>query len=451
MAVLRYNKVIKYKAEITCDSPLHIGGSEGEKEEILVHPVTNLPFVQASSLAGMFRSAYEKNHKAEEISNLFGSAQQGEGMSCLKFSDGLFDAEDIKIELRPHVKLNRKTGTVANAGGSKSGQKFDMEYLAEGQTFLFDLYVFVQDEDVDGRDAAIKELLARLKSGDMMLGGKKSNGVGKIHLSDLLRKEFDLCNEAQRRLWINEEELTKDDYEVYIDQLPEIEQQAFAYRIEVKAETEGALQVKGIAMNDFGAGVTDSENMKNAKKEYIIPGSSFKGAIRSQMEKIAGYLSKESIIEEAFGKGGESQKEGRRGNLIFADTVIGDSISNDQNVLRHRIRIDKFTGGVFQQGLFSEKNAVGNLDFHIDIVNRNNPDATLGLLLFVLRDLATQTMTLGNGYATGKGFIKVNQIRVLAGKAEKSADITAKDGVLKLEDPQQIIAQAMASLKEVSA
>ena len=169
------------------------------------------------------------------------------------------------------------------------------------------------------------------------------------------------------------------------------------------------------------------------------------------MEKIAGYLLKESIIEEAFGKGGESQEEGRRGNLIFADTVIGDSISNDQNVLRHRIRIDKFTGGVFQQGLFSEKNAVGNLDFHIDIVNRNNPDATLGLLLFALRDLATQTMTLGNGYATGKGFIKVNQIRVLAGKVEKSADITVKDGVLKLEDPQQIIAQAMSSLKEVSA
>ena len=449
MAVLEYDKVIKYKATITCDSPLHIGSSEGGKEEILVHPVTNLPFVQASSLAGMFRSAYEKNHKPQETAQLFGSSAEGEGTSCIKYTDGLFVAEDIKTELRPHVKLDRKTGTVANAGGnSKSGQHFDIEYVAEGQTFSFDIYVFVKGEDVEKRDTAMEELLARLKSGDMMLGGKKSNGVGKIHLSSLLRKEFDLCNESERKLWIQEEDLSEAAYEEYIDQLPEQEMQAFAYRIEIQAETEGAVQVRGIAMDEFGAGATDSKNMQNANKDYIIPGSSFKGAIRSQMEKIAGYLKRQNIIEEAFGKGGESQMEGKRGNLIFSDTIIGDTVSNDQNILRHRIHIDKFTGGVFQQGLFSEKNAIGNPDFHIDIVNRNNPDATLGLLIFALRDLATQTMSLGNGYATGKGFVKVKKIRVIGGD-KKSAEIVEKDGTLKLEDPQQIVAQAIASLKEV--
>lgn len=452
MAVLRYDKVIKYQAEIFCDSPLHIGGSEGDKEEILVHPVTNVPFVQASSLAGMFRSAYEKNHSKSESGELFGSAVQGEGTSCIKISDGLFPTSDIKMELRPHVKIDSRTGSVASAERSNhaAGQKYDIEYLAQGQTFSFEIYVFVEGDDKEGRCVAVEELLARLKCGDMMLGAKKSNGVGKIHLSDLKKKEFNLCEEAGRRAWIQEEELTEDAYEPYINQLPEQEKQSFAYHIEVKGETEGAMQVRGIAMNHFGANAADSENMRNVNNDYIIPGSSFKGAIRGQMEKIAGYLDKKEVIIEAFGEGGQNRKEGKRGNLIFSDTVIGNMMENDQNVLRHRIHIDKFTGGVFQQGLFSEKNAVGNLDFHIDIAKKNQPDATLGLLIFALRDLATQTMSLGNGYATGKGFVKVNEIQITADN-EKIAKITANNGTFELDDPQQIISQAITALKEVSA
>ena len=60
-------------------------------------------------------------------------------------------------------------------------------------------------------------------------------------------------------------------------------------------------------MSKFNGEQLNSENIKNGKMEYIIPGSSMKGAVRSQAEKIAFYLGKqydwnpEIVIENAFG------------------------------------------------------------------------------------------------------------------------------------------------------
>ena len=55
-----------------------------------------------------------------------------------------------------------------------------------------------------------------------------------------------------------------------------------AYDIEVDAKTEGALLVKSIAVSGVGEGVPDSENIKNGKEDYIVPGSSFRGAVRAR-------------------------------------------------------------------------------------------------------------------------------------------------------------------------
>lgn len=54
-AVMKYQKIIKYLVTAVCAQPLHIGSASGEKEEVLVHPTDDRPFIQASSLAGVLR------------------------------------------------------------------------------------------------------------------------------------------------------------------------------------------------------------------------------------------------------------------------------------------------------------------------------------------------------------------------------------------------------------
>ena len=56
MAGLKYDKIVKYLICAKCEGPLHIGSSIGGKEDVLIHPVDKSPFIQASSIAGVFRS-----------------------------------------------------------------------------------------------------------------------------------------------------------------------------------------------------------------------------------------------------------------------------------------------------------------------------------------------------------------------------------------------------------
>lgn len=121
------------------------------------------------------------------------------------------------------------------------------------------------------------------------------------------------------------------------------------------------------------------------------------------MELISKRLNNDSVIENAFGN-----KE-KTGNLLFYDTIVGDREENDKMPLSHRIHIDKFTGGVMQGGLFSEKNVAGELTIHIAIRDKNDPSQTCGLLLMALRDLAIGVMNIGGGYNVGKGIIDVDK------------------------------------------
>lgn len=456
MSVLQYNKVIKYRADVVCDSLLHIGDSNGNKEEILIHPVSGLPYVQASGIAGAFRSACQQLYNADQTDNLFGISAVDENSSnrpsCIRFGDGVFDKENIRFEIRPHLKIDKQTGTVDAARGS--GQKYNMEYLAAGSRFTFDLYLFLQGEDKEGFRQMVEILFSELKCGNIVFGGRKSSGTGKIHLSALYRKEFDLCSETGRKNWMIEETLPLEQYssgiERDLDKADEYKN--YAYQIVVNGETEGAMQIRGIAVTtppDANGSVPDSDNIKNTDGDYIIPGSSFRGAMRGQMEKIAEYLKCQNLIEQSFGKGGEPGENGKTGCLMFSDTVIGDRLGNDRStIVRKRIHIDKFSGGVMHGELFDEKNVFGSVQFKIGIT-REVSDGVPGLVILALRDLAIHTFSLGNGYANGKGFINVSNITICDVQNDKQVQIDIKDQDVKITGCSDIIKGALKELEGV--
>ncbi|MDO4340914.1 MAG: RAMP superfamily CRISPR-associated protein [Eubacteriales bacterium] len=448
MAGLIYDKILRYQVTVQCNGPLRIGNAVGSKEEVLIHPVDHKPFVQASSIAGALKNYY-RSLPETNADALFGSAAD-EDESRVKISDGIFlDNEKfpLKLELRPHVKINRLTGSVdaAKVQGTneKAGQKFNIEYIGTGSafTFTFDVYEIAKND----LKTEVNKIFAGLRDGAVQFGGKKSSGAGNVSLTELKYKAFDLKNAGERKSWIDIED-REPDYEDYIARLPKDNVSSYLYRVVVSGKTEGSVQVKGIAVSDFGKNAPDSENIKNAKEEYIIPGSSFKGTVRSQMEKIAEYMGAQTVIEDTFGVSGKKNTDGRAGNIIFYDTIIGDKKVNEEMAIAHRIHIDKFTGGVFNKGLFSEKNAVGKVEFMIDIKDRNNPDATLGILLLAMRDMAIGMMSVGNGFSTGKGMIAVENISIEKGGDAAKAVLNFKDGK-KIDDPGNLISSALSALK----
>ena len=454
MAVYSYDTIIKYKITAECREPLHIGSGSADPEEILMDPVEGTPFVQASGIAGVFRNYCENTYGQEVSDELFGKRRKENGEeesgSRLKISDGIFEkAAEVRMELRPRVSIDPVTGTCdsSEVKGTerKSGHKFNMGYISAGTEFTFSVYLY----DKEKKDV-MEDLFSAMNQGVILFGGQKSNGCGVVKVKKLLYKEFHMCEKEARNLWYREEELQEKDYEDITAVLSTESKTKNAYEITVTGCTEGELLVKSIAVSGCGEGFPDSENIRNGKGDYIVPGSSLKGAVRAQMEQIEKRLQKSgrgtvSLIENSFGSKGNPEEKGKTGNLLFYDTVVGEQEENDKMPLSHRIHIDKFTGGVMQGGLFSEKNVAGNLTMRIAVRDKNDPEKTCGLLLLALRDLAIGVMNIGSGYNVGKGIIQVDKIFV---KRKDHSEAIIDFGSGKTDDKNKIIAGCLAAIRE---
>lgn len=445
-AGIEFQKIIKYRITAVCTQPLHIGSALGDKEEVLIHPVDDIPFIQAASIAGILREYYTQGHSSNQADALFGARKSREGgnsmenTSRIRISDGKFCEDCLYLELRPRVQIDPKTGSCGESTikgtDIRAGHKFNMEYIGAGSKFIFEIYLYDDDRQED-----IEEILAALHQEQVQVGGQKSNGCGYMSLEGVRKKVFDMTSAPDRKLWAVEEELEEEEYEDILSELKakEIKKRTNAYDITVNGYTEGDLLVKSIAVSEEGDDISYCTNLRNAQKDYIVPGSSLKGALRSQMERIAGYLGRPDIIQNTFGY------TGKAGNIIVHDTVIGSKEENDRAEITHRLHIDKFTGGAIDGGLFHEKNISGSLEIHISIKDRNDPDRTCGLLLMALRDLAIGVMNVGSGYNVGKGIVGVSKIIVKTQKKDQEAVISFEEN--QIEDQDQIISSCIKALQ----
>lgn len=442
MAVdMKYQTVIKYLVTAVCTQPLHVGSASGEKDEVLVHPTDGMPFLQASGLAGALRQYYAKLHDEKQAERFFGCGRldgedASDAASKIRLGDGVFTGENLILELRPRVRIDPKTGTCHNTDvkgtDRQAGQKFNTEYIGAGAVFRFTIYLYDESFQQD-----LEELLAAVHQGGIQFGGQKSNGCGFMKLRSLMRKRFDMTRKEERDKWAEEESLPDCEYEDILAGLGGRVRKARAYEVTVTGATEGELLVRSMAVQDYGQDAPNSVNIQNAAGEYIVPGSSLKGAVRSQMEKIAFYIGNASVIEETFGRTGQAKDTGMSGNIMFYDTVVGNREDNDCARIKNRIHIDKFTGGVMHGEFLKERNVSGGIRMQIGIHDRNHPDSSCGLLLMALRDMAVGVMSVGSGYSVGKGMIDVESIVVRdcirGGKAEvifKTGEITDESGII---------------------
>lgn len=454
MAVqFQYDTIIKYLVTAVCTEPLHIGSAVNDKEAVLVHPLDHLPFVQASSIAGVFRHYYTKIYpnKTETLFGMNKSKTQEESFqgSRLRITDGKFEEHKLVMELRPRLQIDPETGTCNSSltmgSQMESGHKFNMEYIGKGAEFSFEIYLYDKNYQQD-----MEDIFTAIQQEDVQFGGQKSNGCGYIRLKKLKYKVFDMKNKDDRKKWEKEAGLEEKEYKNLIPKIEKRKKVRNCYEILVKGETEGQLLVKSIAVTEYGKNAPKCVNIRNAEKDYIIPGSSFKGAVRNQMEKIAAYLQKEEIIEDTFGIKTEKNKKGKTGNIQFFDTVIGNKEENDNVELSHRIHIDKFTGGVINGELFSEKNVFGKVEFKIVIQNKNNPERSCAILLMALRDLAIGTMSIGGGYNVGKGIINVSTIHIID-YIHENAQAVMDFQKNKITDKQKIIENCIKAINKEEA
>ena len=87
-----YDHIVSYQITAICKEPLHIGGNDDRAGGILIHPVKNVPFIQATGLAGAMRDYLADEPELQN--KLFGSSADGSDTgSKVRISDAFFTVE----------------------------------------------------------------------------------------------------------------------------------------------------------------------------------------------------------------------------------------------------------------------------------------------------------------------------------------------------------------------
>ena len=415
-AVFQYGTV--YSVEGVCQSPIRTGNAQGDIELVLRSEDGNA-LISGTSLAGAMRqwiSQQQGEHVAEE---LFGSQKKA---GILIVSDGVFDA-DAQQGIRPRLRMNRKTGTAEHGG------KFDVAQINTGSRCTFQL-ISLEQERSEERQQQVKQMLGAIHCGLIRLGAQKTNGFGRMTLKVWCR-EYDMTKEQDRMAWL---EQTDQGTECPLPQPSSTGRVTFV----VHAQTDHILVKAGATEEKDGQQCTvPLSEGGNA----LLPASSIKGAIRSQVEKILNSTGRSlKLSETLFGRGNEEGDNGRAGQVICQDVRLE---GKKQKI--NRIRMNRFTGGVMRGGLFCEEPISSPIQFQIT-APADQPQGCAALV-YALRDLAYGFYTLGSGAAVGRGFLQVSSIEIYTDEGQK-AQLQFEKGTGTLNDTQHLVAGWLKAWKE---
>ena len=426
----------RYRVEARCLSPLRTGGTDGDSETVLTRP-DGVCFVQGSSLAGAFRGWLEEDGEHMTLAEpLFGS-QKGSG--SLIVSDGRFDMA-AQVSTRPRLRINAETGS-ADPGG-----KFDIAQVNTGADFVFEL-VWLGQEEAPKQLQAIEAMLAAMDAGQIRLGAQKNNGFGKVGLT-VTRQFYDMRRPEDRTAWLEG-----------IDRgqpfaLPEVVPDRRVYFI-LTGQIDGLL-VKSSARlpkEERKDKQKADENKKGKDKgSYtpnltennvpVLPGSSIKGAVRAQAERIAKSIDLDGkLVSNLFGNAPDAET-GRAGRVMVEDLRLDQA----QTRKISRIRINRFTGGVIRQGLLMEEPL--STPVRLELSVRQGSDVECALLLYALRDLGLGLYNLGSGGAIGRGYVNVSEIAVAGPQGKLAALHFDEERSCRLDDPDDLVAGWMQAWRE---
>lgn len=211
-------------------------------------------------------------------------------------------------------------------------------------------------------------------------------------------------------------------------------------RVDLLIRTDGPLLVKSGLDRVTGPKMTFVRVPRNGREEVYLPGSTLKGAFRAQAERIARTLlpataqdrccdplaqpcsarwssvgarpdgptaySGSCLICRLFGS------TVMAGRLAFRDAYL-DGVEERLPHQRESIEIDRVTGGAYSGAIF-DLEAVTEATFRTTLHLRNFELWQLGLLAFVLADLAEGYLRIGYGKSRGFGAVQgaVEQVSV---------------------------------------
>lgn len=470
---------LKITGRLKTHGPLSVGGMGGNEDVDLMIALDgqNRPYIPGTSLTGPMRAWLAQRQDEGTVNDLFGPPQEkgskNEGRaSFVLVEDGLILLpEDGMIETRDGVGIDRMTGAAAE------GAKYDRAVIPNGAEIELAMAVEIAGEfGIDLIKGIFGALLQALKEGEIRFGASKSRGLGLVKLETVTVKEQNLLATSGILQALRNQE---PEIELPIAELkprPQLE-------IAIKWAQRGPLMVKA-GRDGVGVDMLPLTSAIDGKLSFVLPGSSIKGPMRAQAERIVRTLvpeiaSKESFLDQVavplitdlFGAAAKSDEDDK--NLEFegpplpglsALTVedcyakprftreqwgkieqasaeiekageteselyelLGEAGLGKTQMAMH-VAVDRWTGGAADGFLYSALEPHGvewndiNLRLDLGRIGKEKQLAAVACLLFTLRDLSAGRIPLGFAANRGMGSVAVRSVGITA-RGTDDADI----------------------------
>ncbi len=422
------NKIVRreyYAMDVVLVSPLCVSGGEHELTDAdVMRDYEGTPFVPGTSLAGAFRN-YLGKKKGEK--SVFGYAKEKEGMmSSLYVSDMYFENVDgVKTSIRDGVRLGEDKIVL-------DGGKFDREIVESGaRGTIFIEAILRQNDTMDSVYAMIEQWAAAIQKGEILFGGKKNRGFGRLKIHHFYTASF---GTEQKEKWLafmedwrkaikNEEYLT--------DNWKDTDLSAKYVHISVPLKLTGGISIRRYSTRPNEA---DYEHI-TCNGVPVVPGSSWNGVIRQDIKTLLrdmGCNNAAFLLHTWFGfvdeKGGK--KNAKQSEVVIAEGVLENSVS----IPMTRNKINRFSQATIDGALYSEISCFGGttrLEISVKKDANKSYYALLGALILAIKDIQRGYVSVGGQTAIGRGIFAAEQEIIWSEEIAEEECMTALYAVME--------------------
>lgn len=428
-------KKIVFSVRMKTQTPLRIssGIDDGITDILVLKDKNGKAFIPGTSVAGVLRSRinslYDNKTKVEE--KLFGDVENEDGnQSMINISDIVL--ENAQLINRDGIKIDPVTGV------SVEGAKYDFEAIDRGAEGTLRIEITVRKNDLqeenkpiisyrhnefsakkDGIYDELAATLADILTTGISVGALTTKGFGKIKSVEPAQfYVFDFSDENAAGKWLSYLDGKYTDKPAYTGSVTAevLAQEDFVMNMDFALKST-------LIIRDYDVlePVQKDENEPKAVQmksgsEYVIPGTSIKGALKGRAynilmqlkdndeDKVNAFL--DGFMGREKGKNGEKDT-GARSNLYVDEVYIKPAQVKAMKQTRNRI--DRFTGGTIESNLFTDEpiyqveEKMPSVSMKVRIKECEEKQA--GLMLLLLKDLWLGNLAIGGNKAIGRGVL----------------------------------------------
>jgi len=454
---------------LVTQSPLHVGGhgEEVDTDLPLARDGAGQLYVPGTSLAGSLRELAERLFGESIINELWGfqDGEKGHASFVVVEDAEIANSDQVLVEIRDHVGIDREFGSAAE------NIKYDRAILPRGTRLSLRLTVEVATQDQGKQALAMLATLQQaLEAGEVRLGAAKTRGLGYVKLDggQLTEQHFGSRQGILASLrQANGTVVSQADIDTAKQAHPA--QRRPRLTLKIRWQPLGPLMVKA-GFDGIAADMLPLVSGCDGQVSLVLPGSSVKGALRSQAERIVRTVRGDTgpswlggdgkkkfldavklpLINELFGSAKQTAAEPHLGlsalgvmdcfgqhRLTAAQWQAIQAADDDQQLQRalfaaglqhwsqaYHVAIDRWLGSAAESMLYTvlEPHRTAWEPLRLEVNLQRLPGElqlpAIALLLLVIRDLANDRLPLGFATHRGMGTVRVNGFTVEAQDVE---------------------------------